>query len=61
MEYIKEHKRGFIGTIIFHVIVLLLLIFFGFITPLPFPGEEGILVNFGDRETGLREIEQNPA
>jgi TonB family protein len=61
MEYIRKHKRGFIGTIIFHIIVLVLLILFGFITPLPLPGEEGILVNFGDSETGLGEIEPSPA
>jgi TonB family protein len=61
MEYIREHKRGLIGTIIFHVIVLILLILFGFITPLPLPGEEGILVNFGDSETGLGDIEPSPA
>lgn len=61
MEYIREHKRGIIGTVIFHIIVLLLLILFGFITPLPLPGEEGILVNFGESETGLGEIEPSPA
>ena len=61
MEYIREHKRGLIGTIIFHVIVLILLILFGFITPLPLPGEEGILVNFGDSETGFGDIEPSPA
>ncbi len=61
MEYIRKHKRGFIGTIIFHIIVLVLLILFGFITPLPLPGEEGILVNFGESETGLGEIEPSPA
>jgi len=61
MDFIKEHKRGIIGTIIFHVIVLLLLIFLGFFTPLPLPGEEGILVNFGTSETGLGEEEPAPA
>ena len=61
MEYIREHKRGIIGTIIFHVIVLLLLILLGFFTPLPLPGEEGILVNFGDSETGFGDIEPSPA
>jgi outer membrane biosynthesis protein TonB len=32
---------------------LALLLFFGFFTKLPLPEEEGILVNFGDSETGL--------
>lgn len=53
MEFIKEHKTGFIGTIITHAVVLALLLFFGFFTKLPLPQEEGILVNFGDSETGL--------
>lgn len=61
MDYIREHKRGIIGTIIFHAIVLLLLIFLKFFTPLPLPGEEGILVNFGTSENGLGDIEPSPA
>ncbi len=61
MQYYEEHKKGIIGTIIFHAIVLILLIFLGFFTPLPLPGEEGILVNFGTSETGLGEIEPSPA
>lgn len=61
MEYIREHKRGIAGTIVFHAIVLLLLIFLKFFTPLPLPGEEGILVNFGTSENGLGEFEPSPA
>ena len=61
MEYIREHKRGIIGTIIFHIIVLILLIFLGFFTPLPLPGEEGILVNFGTSENGFGSREPSPA
>ncbi len=61
MEYIREHKRGIIGTTVFHVIVLLILLFLGFFTPLPLPGEEGIFVNFGTSENGLGDIEPSPA
>lgn len=61
MEYYKKHKRGLIGTIVFHTIILLILIFLGFFTPLPLPGEEGILVNFGDSNTGFGEKEPSPA
>jgi len=61
MDQIKEHKRGIIGTLIFHIIVLIMLLLLGFITPLPLPGEEGILVNFGDSETGFGDIEPSPA
>lgn len=61
MEYYREHKKGIIGTVIFHTIVLLMLIFLGFFTPLPLPGEEGILVNFGNSENGLGDREPRPA
>lgn len=61
MDYIREHKRGIIGTVVFHAIVLLLLIFLKFFTPLPLPGEEGILVNFGTSENGFGDIEPSPA
>ncbi|HSO86212.1 MAG TPA: hypothetical protein VLQ91_06655 [Draconibacterium sp.] len=61
MDYIREHKRGIIGTAIFHIIVLLMLLFLGFFTPLPLPGEEGILVNFGTSENGFGDIEPSPA
>lgn len=61
MEYFKEHKKGIIGTIIFHTIILLLLLFLGFFTPLPLPGEEGILVNFGNMENGFGKREPSPA
>lgn len=60
MSFYKKHKRGILGTVIFHTIILLLLIFLGFFTPLPLPGEEGILVNFGDSEQGLGQQEPRP-
>lgn len=61
MDYIKEHKVGIIGSIITHAIILALLMFLGFFTPLPLPGEEGILVNFGDMETGFGNEEPAPS
>ncbi|WP_346863640.1 cell envelope integrity protein TolA [uncultured Draconibacterium sp.] len=60
-EYYSERKKGIIGTVVFHTIILILLIFLGFFTPLPLPGEEGILVNFGDTENGLGDREPAPA
>jgi TonB family protein len=60
MDYIREHKTGLIGTIVTHAVVLALLLFFGFFTKLPLPGEEGILVNFGDSETGIGMEEPAP-
>ncbi|MEA3317482.1 MAG: TonB family protein [Bacteroidota bacterium] len=57
LEFIKKHKSGIIGTIIFHAIFFIALIILGFTTPLPLPGEEGILINFGDLEIGSGAIE----
>jgi colicin import membrane protein len=45
--FFKEHKNGFLGTILFHSILAIIIIIFGFTTPLPLPEEEGILINFG--------------
>jgi len=61
MNYLLQHKRGLIGTVIIHGMVLILLLLFGFFTPLPLPGEEGILVNFGDSETGFGAEEPAPS
>jgi len=60
MNYILEHKNGLIGTIVTHAVILMLLLFFGFFTKLPLPVEEGILVNFGDSETGIGPEEPAP-
>lgn len=61
MNYFKKHKRGFIGTIIVHAIVLVLLLLFGFFTPLPYPEEEGIIVNFGNSDQGSGPVEPAPS
>jgi len=53
MSYFTEHRRGIIGTALFHAGIILLLVFLGFLTPLPLPPEEGILVDFGNSPTGL--------
>lgn len=60
MDYFAKHKYGLIGTIVFHLIILVILIMFGFFTPLPLPGEEGILVNFGNEMNGLGQEEPAP-
>lgn len=61
MSYYKEHKKGIFGTVIFHITILLILLFLGFFTPLPLPGEEGILVNFGNSQNGFGDREPSPA
>ena len=61
MSYLSDHKEGFLGAIIIHAIVLILLLLLKFFTPLPLPGEEGIMVNFGNTEQGLGSEEPAPA
>jgi TonB family protein len=43
--------HGAVGTILVHVIIFLLLFFFGLRSLIP--EEEGLLVNFGDSQTGM--------
>lgn len=49
----SEKKKGLVGAIIIHFILLFVLIFVGFKIPLPPESEEGIEVNFGIDETGF--------
>ncbi|MCF8361539.1 MAG: hypothetical protein K9G70_02845 [Prolixibacteraceae bacterium] len=60
MSYFKKHKEGFILTVVYHAVILLLLFFFGFFTPMPLPQEKGVLVDFGDSETGIGQQEPVP-
>jgi colicin import membrane protein len=52
-----EKINGIIGTILFHGAMVLIIVLFGFSTPLPLPEEQGILINFGTDETGFGDIE----
>ena len=52
MEEQKNKIKGIIGTVIFHLLVLLALILLALRTPLPLPGEEGVEVSLGYAETG---------
>jgi len=56
-KFYKETKKGIISTIIFHVLLGGLLLMWGYSTPLPLPGEEGILINFGDSDEGFGVVE----
>lgn len=54
----KKNKRiAFWGTFSFIGVMLVLLIIYGFRTPLPLPEEEGILVNLGYDESGMGQVE----
>lgn len=57
MNFSKEQRFSFFSTFLFMVGFIGLLLFFGFSAPNPPPQEEGILINFGDSETGLGDIE----
>jgi len=57
-NFIKENKNGIIGTIVFHLLLVLIILFFGFTAPEPkFPDPEGILINFGTDDNGSGKIE----
>lgn len=58
----NDNIRGWVGTILVHSIILLVLIFlFGFKTSLPLPGEDGVEVgtevNLGNSEMGLGDFQ----
>jgi len=53
MTLTNSQKTGIISTVVFHAVVLLLLLYWGFIVPYPPPKEEGFLVDFGNSATGL--------
>ena len=53
MNYISEHKPGLVGTLVTHSVILIFLLYFAIPKIIPTLPDEGILVNFGDSETGL--------
>lgn len=52
MEEKKNKIRGIVGTIVFHVAILVALLLLALRTPLPLPGEEGVEVSLGYAEVG---------
>lgn len=48
----KDRRRGLIGTILFHLALLLMFLFLGLTYYEPKP-EDGIIINFGNSETGM--------
>jgi len=44
----QRYQKAIIVTVLFHAALIILLIYFGFSTPLPLPGERGIMIDFGD-------------
>ena len=52
-----KYRNGLMGTILFHGMLLILLSYLAFRTPLPLPAEMGILVDFGNSDTGFGDYE----
>ncbi|MDZ7848583.1 MAG: hypothetical protein U5L96_18620 [Owenweeksia sp.] len=50
----KDRRRGAIGSIVIHIVLLLIFLFFGLSYMEPKP-EDGIVINFGNSETGFGE------
>ena len=53
----KNKRNGIIGTILFHIILLLSFLFMGLTYKTPPPPEEGISINFGFDDEGIKEIQ----
>jgi len=54
--YVK-YRNGLVGTCLFHGLLLILLLYLAFQTPLPLPAEQGILVDFGNSDFGFGNFE----
>lgn len=56
MQLNSKHK-GILSTILFHLALVLILLFTALTTPLPLPEEEGVEVNLGYSEEGMGMIQ----
>ena len=52
----NNKRKAIIGTVLFHLLLLMVLIFFGLKYPEPLP-EQGILINFGTADEGFGNIQ----
>jgi TonB family protein len=52
-----KYRNGFLGTFLFHGMLLCILLFMAFRTPLPLPEEQGIMVDFGNSAKGSGSFE----
>lgn len=57
MKIDKDRRRGMIGTVMIHALLLIFLLVVALRTPLPLPGEEGVEVNLGWDEQGFGDIQ----
>ncbi|MEQ9187487.1 MAG: hypothetical protein RLP15_07105 [Cryomorphaceae bacterium] len=56
----KNKRRGLIGTIVFHLILLILFLFTGLTTPVPIPEEEGLPVQLDLGNTDFGQGDEQP-
>jgi len=59
MKVNKDKRRGIIGTVMVHVLLLIFLLVVALRTPLPLPGEEGVEVNLGYNDQGRGDIQSD--
>ena len=53
----KNKRNGVVGTIIFHLLLLVAFLFMGLTYSIPPPPEEGISINFGFSDQGFEEVQ----
>ncbi|HOP12488.1 MAG TPA: hypothetical protein PLH09_00815 [Lentimicrobium sp.] len=53
----RDKIKGIAGTVIFHALLLVMLIFLALRTPLPLPEEAGVEVNLGYSDEGIGELQ----
>jgi outer membrane biosynthesis protein TonB len=52
MQTTSEQKKGIVGTVIFHLLLMLALFLLVLRTPLPLPGEQGVEIRMGNSDEG---------
>ncbi len=57
MQMKKDEIKGMAGTIIFHALLVIALLFLALRTPLPLPTEGGVEVNLGNSDDGMGNIQ----
>ena len=54
MKLKDNEKKALLGTILFHLVLLVAFLFFKLSTTLPLPGEQGVEVSLGTVTEGYR-------
>ena len=53
----RYNSKSILVTVIFHILLIFILIFMGFKTPLPLPAEKGFIIDFGESAWGRGKVE----